>query len=90
MIGFINEQQEHLQRSSPAFRYSYYNYGTAERLDRTIQLDEDGIEQFFTAWEGEDFEGKLPDVTDPVWHISSEEQKPKLLITGDANGALCS
>ncbi len=87
MIGFINEQQERLQRSSPAFRYSYYNYGTAERLDRTIQLDEDGIEQFFTAWEGEDFEGKLPDVTDTVWHISSEEQKPKLLITGDANGA---
>ena len=85
LIAFIRSCQNH--RFTLAGKGGYYSRKMSF-LERTIELDEAEIEQFFSAMQGEYFEGEVPDSEDTVWYVGTETKKPRLTITGDANGAI--
>ncbi len=99
-ISFLKDKQREYKKNELRALRSVYSYGRDYRLERTLELDEAGMEQFFEAFYGEYFEGEIGrhvgeygyslkyDVLDTtVWYVSAEEMRPKLTITGDANGA---
>lgn len=88
LIKFLKEQQKEYRRQSHSYFNPYYSYGKNVSMERSLELDEDGMEQFFTAMKGEYFEGNILNSPDTVWYVETEEKKPKLTITGDANGAI--
>ncbi len=88
LISFLKEQQRELQRSTASCLHSYYGYGRTGNLERTVELDMDGMEQFFLTMQGEYFEGNILYLEDTVWYVRESEGRPELEITGDANGAM--
>ncbi len=88
LIGFLKERQKELRRNTTSYLHFYYGYGKSSSLDRDLELDETGMEQFFTVMEGEYFEGMLFHTADTVFYVSSEEKRPGLRLKGDASGAV--
>ncbi|MBO5373038.1 MAG: SNF2 helicase associated domain-containing protein [Lachnospiraceae bacterium] len=101
LITFLKEKRKEYSKKTVLSMYFYRNMGISYSFERTIQLDEAGMEQFFEVMQGEYFEGTFRkpvkefglglnyeylDTT--VWYVSTEEKKPKLTIIGDANGAM--
>lgn len=77
LILFIKRQQEE------NLRYHVYRGWASER---SLDLDEQGMEDFFSIMKGEYFEGRMSCSEDTVWYVREEEKKPEIEIRGDGYG----
>lgn len=83
LIGFLRECQQEISRVS--YKTSLYGF-TKSALGRNIELDEMGMEKFFSVMQGEYFEGSIFNLEDTVWYVSEEIIKPEIKMIGDPQG----
>lgn len=83
LIGFLAECQKENYRMM--YKNSVYGFSKPS-MERSVELDEMGMERFFDVMQGEYFEGEILYLEDTVWYVSCETMKPELKIAGDPQG----
>lgn len=81
MIDFLEEQERDKKRQSQYHAYYAYSGG----YERTMELDEVGIDRFFAAIGTKMFHGEMGYSLGSDWRMAEEEKRPQLKIkTGSA------
>lgn len=82
LITFLEEQESDKRRQSQFHAYYVYSGG----YERTMELDEVGIDRFFAAVGDGIFCGEMWFDSELDYHISSEEMRPKLTLKAGSAG----
>lgn len=82
LVEFLKQQEEDKRRQSQF--HAYYAYTGS--YERTMELDEVGIDRFFAAVGGEPFAGELGYEEEMMYCCREEERRPKLTIRTGAAG----
>lgn len=83
LICFMRQQE--LDKRRQTQYHAYYVYTGS--YERTMELDEVGIDSFFAAIGNEAFSGVIGYSEERVFRIAEGERRPKLVIRGGAAGA---
>lgn len=82
MVEFMQQQEQDKRRQSQFHAYYAYSGG----YERTMELDEVGIDRFFAAVKDTPFMGEIGYDEESIWHVEAEERRPKLEIRTGASG----
>ncbi len=82
LIAFL--QQQELDKRRQTQYHAYYVYTGS--YERTMELDEVGIDRFFAAVGNEPFCGELGYCNEMTYHMAEEERRPKLTLHAGASG----
>ena len=82
MVEFMEQQEEDKKRQSRFHAYYAYTGG----YERTMELDEVGIDRFFAAVGGEPFAGTIGYGEEMPWQIAEKTHMPQLALRGGAAG----
>ncbi len=82
LITFLRQQE--LDKRRQTQYHAYYVYTGS--YERTMELDEVGIDRFFAAVGNEPFCGELGYSDEMTCHVAEEERRPKLTIRAGASG----
>lgn len=82
MAEFMQQQERDRKRQSQFHAYYAYTGG----YERTMELDEVGIDRFFAAVGGDSFPGEIGYGEEASWRVAEEERRPKLEIRTGASG----
>ncbi len=82
LVTFLKEQESDKRRQTQY--HAYYAYTGS--FERTMELDEVGIDRFFAAVGDEPFCGELGYSEEMLCHMEMEERRPKLTIRTGAAG----
>lgn len=82
LITFLKQQE--LDKRRQTQYHTYYVYTGS--YERTMELDEVGIDRFFAAVGNEPFCGELGYYDEMTCHLAEEERRPKLTIRAGAAG----
>ncbi len=82
LICFLKQQE--LDKRRQTQYHAYYAYTGS--YERTMELDEVGIDRFFAAIGNESFCGELGYNDEMTYHMAEEELRPKLTIRAGAAG----
>lgn len=82
LITFLKQQE--LDKRRQTQYHTYYVY--TGNYERTMELDEVGIDRFFAAVGTEPFSAELGYADEKMYHMTGEERKPKLTIRVGAAG----
>lgn len=82
LITFLRQQE--LDKRRQTQYHAYYVYTGS--YERTMELDEVGIDRFFAAVGNESFCGELGYSEEITCHVAEEERRPKLTIRAGASG----
>lgn len=83
LIVFLKQQE--LDKRRQTQYHAYYVYTGS--YERTMELDEVGIDRFFAAVGNEPFCGELGYYDEMTCHVAKEERRPKLTVRSGASGA---
>lgn len=82
MIEFMQQQERDKKRQSKFHAYYAYTGG----YERTMELDEVGIDRFFAAVGEDAFSGEIGYEEESSWRVAPAERRPKLEIRTGASG----
>ena len=82
LVDFLKQQE--LDKRRQTQYHAYYVYTGS--YERTMELDEVGIERFFTAMGNTPFAAELGYAQERMCHIEEKERKPRLTIRVGATG----
>ena len=82
LVEFLWEQEADKRRQSKF--HAYYVYTGS--YERSMELDEVGMDRFFSAVGEEPFRGEIGYGEETFWRVVPEEQRPQLTIRGGAAG----
>lgn len=82
MVELMQQQEQDKRRQSQFHAYYAYTGG----YERTMELDEVGIDRFFAAVGAEPFAGEIGYGEEILWRVASEERRPRLEIRTGASG----
>lgn len=82
LVTFLRQQE--LDKRRQTQYHAYYVYTGS--YERTMELDEVGIDRFFAAIGNEPFYGELGYSDETICHVAEEERRPGLTIRAGASG----
>lgn len=82
LVKFLRQQEEDKRRQSKY--HAYYTYSGS--YERTMELDEVGMDRFFAAMGEEPFAARLGLEEEMTYRLAGEEYSPKLTIQSGAAG----
>lgn len=82
IITFLEQQEEEKRRQSKFHAYYAYTGG----YERTVELDEVGIDRFFAAVGESEFYGEIGHGSEMRYRIEAEEKRPVLTIRSGSAG----